>query len=354
MSGVDQPVVIANSNYHVGQERSWRAAEEQGFVKEEGLDRYVYQAGGLIPGKCEFHQLARQMWERGVDIVTAVDARAAVLQRARGGDVYIVGGWRSTLEGKIVGAKGMTRPEELKGSKSVTRETWGLAHIGIATALRRFGVGYDDVEWIEGIVDFEAEERGTDLLRSGEVTFVTVNGREADRLIEEGYPLLLNLGEFYRGLGGWPPGKVIVTTKQMIDERGEELRAFLRASLRGFWFTQDLNNHSFMYDLETRLRLTTYNEYERRIRMLADPTPPPPRKGPTTMGSMVMDGFVPRDMLVRMIDDMVQFGDLDRPIDVDEVLKEQPSIDAFENLVKRGLVDMQVLDGWRSVTYGKV
>ena len=35
LSGLDQPIVIANSCYHTGHDRSWLAAEEQGFVKEE-------------------------------------------------------------------------------------------------------------------------------------------------------------------------------------------------------------------------------------------------------------------------------------------------------------------------------
>ena len=88
MSGLDQPIVIANSNYHVGQERSVRVAEEQGFLKEEGLDSHVYLWGGLVPGRWEFDALGDVMWERGVDIATAVDVRAAVLRRSRGEDVY--------------------------------------------------------------------------------------------------------------------------------------------------------------------------------------------------------------------------------------------------------------------------
>ena len=87
MSGVDQPLVIAQSGYHVGHQRSWRPAEEQGFVKEEGLTRYVYEPGGLIPAKFEADALGLQMWERGVDVVTAVNVWSAVIQRARGEDV---------------------------------------------------------------------------------------------------------------------------------------------------------------------------------------------------------------------------------------------------------------------------
>jgi len=245
VSGLDQPIIIANSNYHVGQERSWRAAEEQGFVKEEGLDRYVYERGGLIPGQWEFDGLGRQMWE-----------------------------------------------------------------------------------------------------------LLPTNGREANRLMSEGYPLVLDLAEFYQGLGGWPPGKVIVATKQTIEHRGGELRAFLRASLRGFWFTQDPRNHRYMYDLETRLRETTFNEYERKIRMLSSPTPPPPREGPNTMGSMVIDGLVPRPLLARLVEDMVKFDELQHAIDVDDVLKDAASQEAYQHLFDRGLIDLPVLEQWRDATYG--
>ena len=94
MSGLDQPIVIANSSYHTGHERSFLAAEEQGFLKEEGLDRYVYLRGGLIPAQWEPEGLGRAMWERGVDISPSVNVWSAIKQRARGEDVYIVGGWR--------------------------------------------------------------------------------------------------------------------------------------------------------------------------------------------------------------------------------------------------------------------
>src|SRR5262249_30444980 len=125
MSGIDQPIVIAQSGYHVGHQRSWRPAEEQGFVREEGLERYVYEPGGLIPARYESDALGLQMWERGVDIVTAVNVWSAIIQRSRGEDVYIVGGWRTLLAPKLVGARGITRPEQLRGARSIARDTAG-------------------------------------------------------------------------------------------------------------------------------------------------------------------------------------------------------------------------------------
>lgn len=347
MSGPDQPIVIANSCYHVGHERSVRAAEEQGFFKEEGLDRYVHERGGLIPGPWEAVGLARQMWERGVDIATAVDVNAAILQRAGDEDVYIVGGWRTIHPAKLFAAKSITRPEELRGAKSVTREHWGLAQMGIVMALRSFGIAFDDIEWIEGIMHPEAEEQGADLLRSGQVTLYSANNRDARALMSEGYPLVLDTEEFFKSQGPWPPGKVIVATRQTIEQRGQELGAFLRANLRGYWFVQDARNHAYMYELETRLRSDIYNAYERKLRMLDTPTPGPQREGPMSMGSMTMDGLVPRPALANVIAGMVKSGDLDRSLELDDVLKDAASIEAYQQLVARGLIDLAALDRWK-------
>lgn len=355
MSGLDQPIVIANSNYHVGQERSFRVAEEQGFLKEEGLERYVYERGGFIPGKLEFDGLGQIMWERGVDIATAVDARAAVVQRSRGADVYIVGGWRTQLAPMLLAAKGITQVEQLRGVKAAVREKWGLNHLSISAALRTLGIDPErDIVWVEDpMVGYGSAGVG-DLLRSGQVSVLPMNGgKEAEQLMKEGYPVVLDLAEFYRSRRAWPPGKVIAATAQTIEQRGDDLRAFLRANLRAFWFVQDPRNHDYMFDLETRMRRNTFNEDERQLRMLQSPGPPPPMNpggGPRAMGYMAMDGLVPPAALSEVIDGMVQSGELAQPIDLDNVLKDQPSIDAYNQLVSRGLLDVHKVEQWRGAS----
>jgi len=78
MSTVDQPLLIANSNYHVGQQVAIYVAEEQGFFQEEGFASYDYDGRGLIPGSLEREGIAMAMKEHGVDIVTAVDIECAI------------------------------------------------------------------------------------------------------------------------------------------------------------------------------------------------------------------------------------------------------------------------------------
>src|SRR5436853_2427194 len=94
MSSLDQPLLIANSNYHVGQQTSIRVAEEQGYFRDEGLAAYEYDWRGLLPGPFEKEGLGLVMQEHGVDVATAVDLPSALHQCARGADLYVVGGWR--------------------------------------------------------------------------------------------------------------------------------------------------------------------------------------------------------------------------------------------------------------------
>src|ERR1051326_7660474 len=112
MSALDQPLLIANSNYHVGHQIAIFVAKEQGFFREENFAAFDYEAGGLIPGPFEAEGLAATMKDRGVDIATAVDVEAAIAQRAGGADLFVVGGWRYTPFLKWYGSKDGTRSEE--------------------------------------------------------------------------------------------------------------------------------------------------------------------------------------------------------------------------------------------------
>jgi ABC-type nitrate/sulfonate/bicarbonate transport system substrate-binding protein len=348
MSGLDQPLVIANSCYHTGHERSWLVAEEQGYVREEGLARYVYQRGGLIPGEWEPFALGRQMWERGVDIATAVNIGAAIQQRARGEDVYIVGGWRVQSAPRLIGGRGITRVDQLKGTRAIIRERWGM-HQGVLIALQSFGIAPDDIEWIEDRSVAYGAGGADERFRSGETTLFIGNGRSAARFAKDGFQVVLNLAELYSQLESWPPGRVIVATRRTIEERGDELRAAIRANLRGFWFSQDPRNRAYMNDLETRQRAATFNDDERAVRNIREDEPAGPEDPLDIGGSMAMDGRVHPSALARVIEGMVETGLLDRPIDVDDVLRDDASRDAVQDLLERRLIDAKELERWHAV-----
>src|SRR5207244_3893614 len=122
----------------------------------------------------------------------------------------------------------------------------GMGFQGVINALQTYGVAPSETEWIKNPMAGYGSDPGVlDMLRSGEVQFLSLGGEQAEQLLNEGYPLVLDLEEHYRKTGAWPTGRVIVATERTIEQRGEELRAFLRANLRGAWFGTDPRNYRY-------------------------------------------------------------------------------------------------------------
>lgn len=123
MSTLDQPLLIANSNYHVGQQVAIYVAEEQGFFQEEGFTSYDYDGRGLIAGPLERDGLALVIDEHGVDVATAVNVGTALFQRLQGVDLKVVGGWRYAPDYKFYAVKHITAIQQLRGCRIGLRET---------------------------------------------------------------------------------------------------------------------------------------------------------------------------------------------------------------------------------------
>ena len=231
MSTLDQPILIANSNYHVGHQVAIFVAKEQGFFGEEGLKEYEYDSRGLIPGPIERDGLAMAITNHGVDIATAVDVEAAIYQRSLGADVYIVGGWRYTPFLNWYGAKHVTDMSKLRGGRIGMREKEGLVQVFITDALRAAGVDPEkEVEWVyDPVFGYRNNPAHMEMLRSGKIEAITSQPPFSDQLEKEGYPMILDPNKVFPRR----PGKLTVATGQMIEKRGDELRAYFRAIIRG-------------------------------------------------------------------------------------------------------------------------
>ena len=237
MSSLNQPLFIANSSYHVGHQIAIQVAEEQGFFRQEGLTDYVYDGRGLIPAALEREGLALAMTDKGVDIATAVDVHAAVVN-VRGAGSFL---WL---------AAGAIRPAGLSGTAQSISPTFAGSAAADRRARTRRTVanlhhrgapksGIDpeaDVEWVfDPVFAYHNDERHLEMLRSGKIDALTSRPPFSRQLEDEGFPLLLDPNVVFNKR----PGKVVVATKQTIAHRGPELRAFLRARMRTFWFMRD-------------------------------------------------------------------------------------------------------------------
>ncbi|MGH7770513.1 MAG: ABC transporter substrate-binding protein, partial [Candidatus Binatia bacterium] len=324
MSALDQPLLIANSNYHVGHQIAIFVAEEQGFFRDEKLDPYHYDAGGLIPGPLEGEGLAMAMKNRGVDIATAVDVEAAILQRAKGADCYIVGGWRYTPFLKWYGAKHVKDMSALRGGRIGMREREGLVQVFIHQALRQAGVDPEsEVEWVyDPVFGYRNNPAHAEMLRSGKVDALTSQPPFSDHLEKDGYPMILDPNRIFPRR----PGKITVATTKTIEQRGDELRAYFRAIIRAFWFMRDVKNFANLRDLEARLRRTnTHNEDERRLAIVTSPDR-------LDSWALPIDGGVAPEAVDRIVSEMVQRGKLQRTLPVEEVLRDRPVVAAYKEV----------------------
>ena len=171
MSTVDQSLLIANSNYHVGQQVAVYVAQEQGYFREEGLEQFEYDGRGLIPATIEKHGLGPAIVEHGVDIATAVDVSAAIYQRSLGADIYIVGGWRYDPDLKWYGQKGISDIRQLKGKRLGIREREGLVYGFMANLLLQAGIDPEkEVTWVyDPVFGYGNDPKHVDMLRDGAV-----------------------------------------------------------------------------------------------------------------------------------------------------------------------------------------
>ena len=328
MSTLDQPLLIANSNYHVGHQIAIFVAEEQGFFREEGLREYEYDPRGLIPGPLERDGLAMAITNHGVDIATAVDVEAAIYQRSLGADIYIVGGWRYTPFLRWYGAKHVTDRSKLRGGRIGMREKEGLVQVFITDALREAGVDPEnDVQWIyDPVFGYRNNPAHMEMLRTGKVEAITSQPPFSDQLESEGYPMILDPNTVFPRR----PGKLTVATGQTIEKRADELRAYLRAIIRAFWFMRDAKNFEYLRDLEKRLRKTnTHNEDERGV--VAIVTAP----DRVESWAIPVDGGIAPEAVQRIADEMLKAGKLSRSMSAKDILRDDAVKRAYHEVSGR-------------------
>jgi ABC-type nitrate/sulfonate/bicarbonate transport system substrate-binding protein len=325
VSGVDQPLLLATVNYHIGHTLSIRIAEEQRLFREEGFTDYVFDGRGLLPGPFERDALALMMEERGVDLALGVGIAAALHQRAAGADLFIAAGWR--LDGpagtRWYGAPPFTSLHALRGAKVGIRELGALDQLFLAAALARAGLDPErDVEWVCDPIFYGDRPELLAALERRRVDLVPVRPRSWDDAARRGFAMILDSAAEYPG---GRPGKVIVATGRTIRERGAELTAFLRANLRAFWFVRHAANFAYLIDLEARLRPQSHNDVERAVRLVSDPEAWP----------MPLDGGVDRRELGRVIAEQVAAGLLPPHLAVDDVLADAAARQAYREVTER-------------------
>jgi NitT/TauT family transport system substrate-binding protein len=158
--------------------------------------------------------------------------------KARGADLFIVGGWLNSPAYAFIAAKGrgIGSLQDLKGKKVSVREPDGIDTRFARALFRRQGLDADEmVHWVTaGARSRRAQQP---LFDSGEADAAMIILQDVPGMIADGYPLLGDLSQLY------PDGyavRITAAAGNVVRDEPERLTALLRALIRGYRF---MNQH---------------------------------------------------------------------------------------------------------------
>jgi ABC-type nitrate/sulfonate/bicarbonate transport system substrate-binding protein len=201
-------------------------ALDQGLYEKYGLDVELWMPPPEFPGGISLPANGRDRPPRP-DIL--VDGQSPIMYRMAtetrfDGRIALAGG-DCTVRTHIVGTKGLTRVEDLKGKRiGVNLQRSTTAFVARLLARR---MGWDPV------LDVSILDQGRDIeaLRQGLVDAIVANERSYAQLVEEGYPVLANTLEWNEPIAG---NSVLVEPAWLkADGHRDIAMRFLKASAEG-------------------------------------------------------------------------------------------------------------------------
>jgi NitT/TauT family transport system substrate-binding protein len=197
-------------------------AQDFGFFAAEGLEvKTVFIRGGptamaaLVGG--------------GVDY-TFVAGVAAVRAIAQNAPMTIISGMQPYMDYTLIGAKGTTSVNDLKGKIVGVTGPGGIAEFASVEGLAKKGLVRDrDYKILYGVGNSPARAQA---LETGKIHASPFSFLERLELEKKGYPTLFDIGDVIPGF----PFVVIAAGRQKIDTDPEGIVALLRAINRGLDF----------------------------------------------------------------------------------------------------------------------
>ncbi len=197
-------------------------AQDFGFFAAEGLEvKTVFIRGGptamaaLVGG--------------GVDYIFVAGV-AAVRAIAQNAPMIIISGMQPYMDYTLIGAKGITGVDDLKGKMVGVTGPGGVAEFAAVEGLAKKGLVRDrDYKILYGVGNSPARAQA---LETGKIQASPFSFLERLELERKGFPTLFDIGSVMPGF----PFVVIVSGKQKIETDPEGVVALLRAINRGLDF----------------------------------------------------------------------------------------------------------------------
>jgi len=320
---------IGPACYHALHLTVLTAAHEMNFLYDEGLqdeagrEHYEIVPHGLAPFGFERTTLVQAMKDKQVHIATDVQPRTALYLSSQGEDCCVIAGWRNNRGRTLVAKREVETLKDLRGKRIGISDIGDNHHLLLTYWLQQAGIdSASDVEWVTGI---GPETRLTSLIEGRvDAGLVTHGGDHSAELRKAGLAVLQDFSSAYPN---GRPDRVIVSSNRVIEERREEVKAFLRAILRTYWFVRDVRNFLYFQNLERRLRRESPNHFE-QVR-------PVHAKSPEWMEkhqAYPIDGLATG--LEEYANEMVALGDV-KKVELNRILRQDLMREAFQELSAR-------------------
>lgn len=326
-NGSRRPLRMGPSCYHVLHLVPPTIAHELNYFVDEGLR----DAGGqatyqLVPDShapfmYERLTLWQTMKERGIDVTMDVKPSTIAHLRQQGKEIYVIAGWRNHMPFFVLGPDGTNTLADIAGKRIgvidlddilVTMLSYHLLKAGLDPAT--------DVEWVTHI----DTRRAPSALREGRCDVAFSDKVDIDALRSEGYSLLLDVRAQYPN---GRPDRVIAATGRAIDERPDDLKAFIKGMIRAYWFVRSEENFVVTQATERRLRRDSHDEDERaRLAQFGS-------GAQAEMMPFPIDGLPTG--FDQYLDEAAVLGNIDGHLDAEDIAKLDLAREAYAELASR-------------------
>jgi NitT/TauT family transport system substrate-binding protein len=201
----------------------FRIAIARGFFKDQGLSvEPIFVRGGptalaaLISGD--------------VDFASVGGAQAPIRSRAKGLDLYMIASQSNYTNYTLLGTKQAATLEQLRGKIIGVTGAGAFSDFAIRIYLRRNNLDPDRDVTLRAI-------GGTTLravaLEKGLIAAAPFSAEDAVRLLDKGYPMIVNLNEALK-----IPQSVLVTRGDVLEKYPETTKRFLKGIILGMQFAK--------------------------------------------------------------------------------------------------------------------
>lgn len=205
----------------------FRIAIAKGFFKDQGLAvEPIFVRGGptalaaLISGDVEFASVG--------------GAQAPIRSRAKGLDVHIIGSQSNYTNYTLLGSKQAKTLEELRGKIIGVTGAGAFSDFAMRIYLKRNNLDPDKDVILRAIGGTTVRAIA---LEKGLIAAAPFSAEDAVRLLDKGYPIIVNLNEALR-----IPQSVFVTRGEVPEKHPETTKRFLKAVILGMQFAKN-NKH---------------------------------------------------------------------------------------------------------------